>query len=487
MRLSRFIISCLLFCAPAAQSQTVDSTQDAFAVSQGAAVPPYVVPVLRLVSKTHVEPTTGLVLSGSGLVLVPAGFASSGDEVVVLDGGTDIVSNGRPARIERNFPMDGLQVLSVYGLKRPGAPFAESAPADGDPVSLVAFPPAEQIAEGAQPLDQAATLTVFGSTADPAVSSESPLPNVTGPLLDSCGNVVALSIANDVQTMETSPGTRYKWRSTLLGIIETLGLEPAPTACVAREQTEPEETPAEPEPEPEPGPVSDPVVIKPLGPDPEADETEKTTAENTTEEAVEEQPDILPPLETDAATEPGSADAATPPTPEKTGGTGGWAWLLLGALLVAAGFGLRRYQRMLAGQRQAGDSQAAEPPPESTDPAESPFDAPAADTRIVIEGSTASGQPVAAECLTPGQAVNIVIGRGTVDLRIDSAAVSRRHAALNGTIDELTITDLGSNNGTSINGVPCLEGEIMYLEPGDTVTLGDTRFTVEITAAGEDE
>jgi len=466
MRLSRFIISCLLFCAPAAQSQTVDSTQDAFAVSQGAAVPPYVVPVLRLVSKTHVEPTTGLVLSGSGLVLVPAGFASSGDEVVVLDGGTDIVSNGRPARIERNFPMDGLQVLSVYGLKRPGAPFAESAPADGDPVSLVAFPPAEQIAEGAQPLDQAATLTVFG---------------------DSCGNVVALSIANDVQTMETSPGTRYKWRSTLLGIIETLGLEPAPTACVAKEQTEPEETPAEPEPEPEPGPVSDPVVIKPLGPDPEADETEKAAAENTTEEAVEEQPDILPPLETDAATEPGSADAATPPTPEKTGGTGGWAWLLLGALLVAAGFGLRRYQRMLAGQRQAGDSQAGEPPPESTDPAESPFDAPAADTRIVIEGCTASGQPVAAECLTPGQAVNIVIGRGTVDLRIDSAAVSRRHAALNGTIDELTITDLGSNNGTSINGVPCLEGEIMYLEPGDTVTLGDTRFTVEITAAGEDE
>jgi hypothetical protein len=54
MRLSRFIFSCLLFCAPAAQSQTVDSTQDAFAVSQGAAVPPYVVPVLRLVSKTHV-------------------------------------------------------------------------------------------------------------------------------------------------------------------------------------------------------------------------------------------------------------------------------------------------------------------------------------------------------------------------------------------------------------------------------------------------
>jgi hypothetical protein len=481
MRFSRFIFSCLLFCAPAAHGQTVDSTQEAFAVSQGAAVPPYVVPVLRLVSKTHVEPTTGLVLSGSGLVLVPAGFASAGDEIVVLDGGTDIVSNGRPARIERNFPMDGLQLLSVYGLKRPGAPFADSAPADGDPVSLVAFPPAEQIAEGAQPLDEAATLTVFGSSADPAVAGETPLPNVTGPLLDRCGNVVALSIANDVQTMETSPGTRYKWRSTLLGIIETLGLEPAPTACVAHEAAEQEQPPPEPEPEPEP------VVIKPLGPKPEADDTEKTADEDRPEETVEKQPEVLPPLETDAATEPKNTGAETPAPVEKSGGPGGWAWLFLGAILVAAGFGLRRYRRMLARQRQAGETQGEESFFESAENEETLPDAPAADTRIVIKGSIADGRPFEAECLTPGRAVNIIIGRGTVDLRIDSAAVSRRHAALNGTIGELTITDLGSNNGTSINGVPCLEGEIMYLEPGDTVTLGDARFSVEITAAGEDE
>jgi len=481
MRFSRFIFLCLLLCAPAAHGQTVDSTQDAFAVSQGAAVPPYVVPVLRLVSKTHVEPTTGLVLSGSGLVLVPAGFASAGDEVVVLDGGTDIVSNGRPARIERNFPMDGLQVLSVYGLKRPGAPFAESAPADGDPVSLVAFPPAEQIAEGAQPLDEAATLTVFSSSADPAVSGETPLPNVTGPLLDSCGNVVALSIANDVQTMETSPGTRYKWRVTLLGIIERLGLRPAPTACVAKEAVKPEEPTAEPGPEPEP------VVIEPLGPEPEADETKEAAAVEVPEETFEEQPEVLPPLEMDMAPEPEEADAAEPAPSNQSGGPGGWAWLLFGAILVAAGVGLRRYLRTLANRRQAEDSQSDEPPSAAPGLEESPPGASEADTRIVIQGRTASGRPFKADCLTPGRAINIVIGRGTVDLRIDSAAVSRRHAALNGTVNELTLTDLGSNNGTSINGVPCLEGEIMYLTPGDTVTLGDARFTVQLMAAGEDE
>ena len=42
---------------------------------------------------------------------------------------------------------------------------------------------------------------------------------------------------------------------------------------------------------------------------------------------------------------------------------------------------------------------------------------------------------------------------------------------MSGTGDELTVTDLGSNNGTRINGVPCLEGEIMYVEPGDTLVV----------------
>ena len=61
-------------------------------------------------------------------------------------------------------------------------------------------------------------------------------------------------------------------------------------------------------------------------------------------------------------------------------------------------------------------------------------------------------------------------------------AVSRRHARLNGSSDSLTLTDLGSSNGTAINGVPCLEGEIMYLEAGDTVILGDARFNVAVEA-----
>ena len=59
--------------------------------------------------------------------------------------------------------------------------------------------------------------------------------------------------------------------------------------------------------------------------------------------------------------------------------------------------------------------------------------------------------------------------------------MSRQHISLNGTRKELTVSDLGSSNGTSINGVPCLEGEIMFIEPGDTLLImGDARCSLEI-------
>lgn len=477
-RLFPIYLSLFVLATPCA-AQTVDSTEDAFAVSQGAAVPPYVVPVLRLVSKTHVEPTTGIVLSESGLVLVPEGFASAGDEIVVLDGGTDIVANGRTASIETNFPMDGLQVLNVYGLRRSAAPFADSGLEDGAEVRLTAFPPAEQIAEGAQPLDITTTVTVFGENQTPAVSGETPLPNVTGPLLDECGNVAAFSIARDVQSMESSPGTRYQWRATLLGVIEKLGIRPGPSACVetapAAEATPEEEPilPAEEEAAPEPA-VEEPE------PAPAEEETEEETIDEPEPEFQETlEVDILPPIE---SIEEPLEEQASEEEP-----AGGWLWLLIAAVLIAAGFGLHRWRRALG--RQVNDKNAipASPPPPAREEDVPEYQEPPMDSLLVLNGRMGDGAIFEVSCPVSSHAVNVVIGRGSTDLQIHSAAISRQHAALNGTADALTITDLGSNNGTSINGVPCLEGEIMYVETGDTLMLGDTRFTVELKPAGEDD
>ncbi|MCU0990522.1 MAG: hypothetical protein MUE63_13265, partial [Xanthomonadales bacterium] len=137
------------------------------ATAAGAELSPWVVPVLRLVSATHVEPTTGVVLSSAGLVLVPHDFARIGDEIVVLDGGTDIIRNGRPARFERSFPELGLKVLAVDGLNRRAAPVPALPLADGGTLTLTAFPPAEDIAAGTPPVIRSATVTVLPENAAP--------------------------------------------------------------------------------------------------------------------------------------------------------------------------------------------------------------------------------------------------------------------------------------------------------------------------------
>ncbi|HET9987302.1 MAG TPA: FHA domain-containing protein, partial [Kofleriaceae bacterium] len=49
---------------------------------------------------------------------------------------------------------------------------------------------------------------------------------------------------------------------------------------------------------------------------------------------------------------------------------------------------------------------------------------------------------------------DIVVGRAaTSDIPIDHDAVSRRHAILRRRADRVTIEDLGSRNGTLVNGV----------------------------------
>ena len=154
--LRRVLLPVLILWGVSCAAQSIDPSDGRYALIEDGSMPPWVVPVLRLVSSTHVEPTTGLVLSDTGLVLVPMGFAAEGDEVIVLDGGTDIVRNGRPAHLKDYFPAEGLQILSVPGLRRQPAPFAAKALTDGARVELTAFPPAERIAEGDPPLHAAA-------------------------------------------------------------------------------------------------------------------------------------------------------------------------------------------------------------------------------------------------------------------------------------------------------------------------------------------
>lgn len=72
-----------------------------------------------------------------------------------------------------------------------------------------------------------------------------------------------------------------------------------------------------------------------------------------------------------------------------------------------------------------------------------------------------------------------VIGRSSEsDVEVVDERVSRRHAQITGDRDELQIEDLGSRNGTMINGNPIV-GQIT-LRDGDFVGLGAVSLYVRI-------
>lgn len=103
-------------------------------------------------------------------------------------------------------------------------------------------------------------------------------------------------------------------------------------------------------------------------------------------------------------------------------------------------------------------------------------------TADVVEGPDAG---VFAEVVLPdGGRVAIgedpvVIGRlPECDVVLGDANVSRRHAEIRRTEEGMVVTDLGSTNGTRVNGSPVRE---QVLESGDEITLGSTTLVFELS------
>ena len=71
----------------------------------------------------------------------------------------------------------------------------------------------------------------------------------------------------------------------------------------------------------------------------------------------------------------------------------------------------------------------------------------------------------------------IVIGRSSdCDVQLDDANVSRRHAEVRHIGDGYSLVDLGSTNGTEVNGQRIQETALMN---GDVIAVGTTRITFE--------
>jgi pSer/pThr/pTyr-binding forkhead associated (FHA) protein len=76
----------------------------------------------------------------------------------------------------------------------------------------------------------------------------------------------------------------------------------------------------------------------------------------------------------------------------------------------------------------------------------------------------------------------IVIGRHPAcDVRVRSPRVSRRHCCLTARAGDVLVRDLGSTNGTRINGRRVPSGR---LRPGDELALADVCYRL-VESAGE--
>jgi hypothetical protein len=96
--------------------------------------------------------------------------------------------------------------------------------------------------------------------------------------------------------------------------------------------------------------------------------------------------------------------------------------------------------------------------------------APAARLRIISHGG--------GELVCEFDGTGLTIGRAADnDLVLPDSRVSRHHARISGRRGTLVYADLGSTNGSRVNGVPV--GELV-LGAGDRIEVGDTLIVVEV-------
>jgi predicted component of type VI protein secretion system len=82
------------------------------------------------------------------------------------------------------------------------------------------------------------------------------------------------------------------------------------------------------------------------------------------------------------------------------------------------------------------------------------------------------------------RAITVIGRREDCDLRIPLAEVSRKHCRLIMEADTLRVEDLGSSNGTFVNGHRVQESAV---EAGNSVTVGPVTFVVQIDGVPADE
>jgi len=81
----------------------------------------------------------------------------------------------------------------------------------------------------------------------------------------------------------------------------------------------------------------------------------------------------------------------------------------------------------------------------------------------------------------PEDEAGVIIGRDEdAAIRIGSSDVSRKHCLLIATSEGLLVRDLGSRNGTFVDGVPIGDTEPLLLKPGGSLSVGPMTFCLAV-------
>lgn len=441
---------------------------------------PSVVLVLKLVSQDRVQPTTGIVMSDDGLVMIPSEFISAGAEIIVLDGGTDIIKNGRPANILDRPASNGWAILRVKGLERPGISLSSNLLSESSALHLTAFPPAEYIANGLPPLW--ADVKVEGDINGDSwsVSAETPQPYVTGPILDECGYLAGVSLSSGAQSIETGEMPVTLFANDLEQTLNALQLELPLENCASVSQT-----------------VAGPAT---------AAKTNEVQANAQSPQAAGPdlvRPEVYSPLIQRKRLNP--FQGATP-RPQATESRSVWSqvplWLPLIGLVMFSLIGWKAwfFFRLRRQTARSGDSKQQDhvglqsAVPESQDNTSHIRSAPGDDEIMPDLDALPSGcngvlvvQVFVESAIhfnrfrsIDTQQLDLVIGRMDTDINIQLPGIGSRHVRLVKAGEDMTLSDLGSGRATIINGVPCLPGEIMCLDDDAEVYLEDVLLRISI-------
>ena len=101
-----------------------------------------------------------------------------------------------------------------------------------------------------------------------------------------------------------------------------------------------------------------------------------------------------------------------------------------------------------------------------------------------FEGADSAGQKYSLDVRLertklPAQGMTIGRATGQCELVVAHGTVSRRHARLLLAGRAVQIDDLGSTNGTSVNGVDVKKGVPVAIHPGDRIRIGDVELGVK--------